>query len=125
MDVDYERLSKAVAATVRALEEGSKEPTRRPRVQIRVVRDLQGEVTAGPFCFRADAARDAGGFGEHARPMDYLLGGLASCQQMWCLEAGFRPLVHELTLSVSEWSSQRLEPETYPPVLPHLLSIVA
>ena len=57
MDVDYERLSKAVAATVRALEEGSKQPMRRPRVQIRVVRDLQGEVTAGPFCFRADAAR--------------------------------------------------------------------
>jgi len=32
MDVDYERLSKAVAATVRALEEGSKQPMRLSRV---------------------------------------------------------------------------------------------
>jgi len=114
MDVDYERLSKAVAATVRALEEGSKEPTRRPRVQIRVVRDLQGEVTAGPFCFRADAARDAGGFGEHARPMDYLLGGLASCQQMWCLRwaaqsgISFTELIIEAE-SVFSWRGEYLQ----------------
>jgi uncharacterized OsmC-like protein len=85
VDIDYKRLSDAVAATVRALRAGSKEPIRRPHAQIRVVRDLQGEVTAGPFRFRTDAAPDAGGFGEHPRPMDYLLGALTSCQQMWCL----------------------------------------
>ena len=85
MDVDYKRLSTAVSTTVNALRDGTQEPIRRPHVQLRVVRDLQGEVTAGPFRFRADAARDAGGLGEHPRPMDYLLGALASCQQMWCL----------------------------------------
>jgi hypothetical protein len=47
MDVDYGRLEGAVAATVRALEAGPKAPTRRPYVQIAVVRDLQGEVAAG------------------------------------------------------------------------------
>lgn len=85
MEVEYKRLDAAVRATVEALRNGSKEPVRRPRAEIRIVRDLQGEVTAGPFRYRTDAARDAGGFGEHPRPMDYLLGALASCQQMWCL----------------------------------------
>lgn len=85
MQVDYERLNRAVAATIDEIRSGSKDPIRRPRAQLRVVRDLQGEVTAGPFRFRTDAARDAGGFGEHPRPMDYLLGALTSCQQMWCL----------------------------------------
>lgn len=85
MQVDYDRLKNAVAASVKALKDGTKQPTRRPRVQLRVVRDLQGEVTAGAFKFRTDAARDAGGFAEHPRPMDYLLGALASCAQMWCL----------------------------------------
>jgi uncharacterized OsmC-like protein len=85
MQIDYERLNSAVAETIHEIRSGSKDPVRRPRAQIRVVRDLQGEVTAGPFRFRTDAARDAGGFGEHPRPMDYLLGALASCQQMWCL----------------------------------------
>lgn len=85
MEVDYERLNRAVAATIDEIRNGSKEPIRRPRAQIRVVRDLQGEVTAGPFRFHTDAARDAGGFGEYPRPMDYLLGALTSCQQMWCL----------------------------------------
>ena len=85
MDVDYERLNKAVAATIREIRDGSKDPVRHPRARINVVRDLQGEVTAGPFRFRTDAALDAGGFGQHPRPMDYLLGALVSCQQMWCL----------------------------------------
>lgn len=85
MQVDYERLKQAVATTVQELAAGSKEPVRRPRVEVRAVRDLQGEITAGPFRFRTDAARDAGGFNEHPRPMDYLLGALAGCQQMWCL----------------------------------------
>jgi len=114
MDVDYERLGSAVAATVRALEEGSKEPTRRPHVRISVVRDLQGEVTAGPFRYRTDAARDAGGFGEHPRPMDYLLGALASCQQMWCLRWAaqhgirFSELVIEAG-SVFSWRGEYLQ----------------
>jgi uncharacterized OsmC-like protein len=85
MQIDYERLKNAVATSVKALKDGTKEPTRRPRVQLRVVRDLQGEVTAGKFKYGTDAARDAGGFAEHPRPMDYLLGALASCAQMWCL----------------------------------------
>jgi uncharacterized OsmC-like protein len=85
MDVDYERLNEAVTATMHEIRNGSKNPIRRPRVRIDVVRDLQGQVTAGAFRFRTDAALDAGGFGQHPRPMDYLLGALASCQQMWCL----------------------------------------
>ena len=114
MDVDYERLSNAVGATVSALRDGSKEPIRRPRVQIRVLRDLQGEVTAGPFRFRTDAARDAGGFGEHPRPMDYLLGALASCQQMWCLRWAAQRGIHfsELvieTASVFSWRGEYLQ----------------
>jgi uncharacterized OsmC-like protein len=114
MNVDYERLASAVEATVRELEEGAKEPVRRPRVRISVVRDLQGEVTAGRFRFRTDAARDAGGFGEHPRPMDYLLGALASCQQMWCLrwaaQRGIRfdELVIE-TGSVFSWRGEYLQ----------------
>jgi len=114
MEVDYKRLKNAVDATVRALEDGSKEPTRRPHVQMRVVRDLQGEVTAGPFRFRTDAARDAGGFGEHPRPMDYLLGALASCQQMWCLRwaaqrgTRFAELIIE-TESVFSWRGEYLQ----------------
>lgn len=114
MDVDYGRLESAVAATVRALEDGSKEPTRRPCVKIDVVRDLQGEVTAGPFRFRTDAAHDAGGFGEHPRPMDYLLGALASCQQMWCLRWAARRNLRfsELVIeagSVFSWRGEYLQ----------------
>jgi uncharacterized OsmC-like protein len=85
MKVDYERLKQSVAEIIREVEHGEKNPIRRPGVQLRVVRDLQGEVTAGPFTYRTDAALDAGGFAEHPRPMDYVLGALASCQQMWCL----------------------------------------
>ena len=114
MDVDYERLNDAVAATIHEIKDGSKDPIRRPRVKIRVVRDLQGEVTAGPFRFRTDAALDAGGFGEHPRPMDYLLGALASCQQMWCLRWAaqrgirFTELIIE-TESVFNWRGEYLQ----------------
>lgn len=114
MQVDYERLKHTVEATVRELEAGSKEPVRRPHVEIRVLHDLQGEVTAGPFRFRTDAARDAGGFGEHPRPMDYLLGALTSCQQMWCLrwaalrEIHFTNLVIEAEATFS-WQGEYLQ----------------
>lgn len=85
MNIDYKRLKESVAAIVHEVESGEKDPIRRPTVRLRVVRDLQGEATAGPFIFRTDAAIDAGGFAEHPRPMDYVLAALASCQQMWCL----------------------------------------
>jgi Predicted redox protein, regulator of disulfide bond formation len=85
MNIDYKRLKESVAAIVHEVESGEKDAIRRPTVRLRVVRDLQGEATAGPFIFRTDAAIDAGGFAEHPRPMDYLLAALASCQQMWCL----------------------------------------
>lgn len=85
MNIDYKRLKESVAAIVHEVESGEKDPIRTPKVRLRVVRDLQGEATAGPFVFRTDAAVDAGGFAEHPRPMDYLLAALASCQQMWCL----------------------------------------
>jgi uncharacterized OsmC-like protein len=85
MNVDYKRLKESVAAIAHEVESGEKDPIRKPTVRLRVVRDLQGEATAGPFIFRTDAAVDAGGFAEHPRPMDYLLAALASCQQMWCL----------------------------------------
>ena len=114
MDVDYERLNEAVAATIREIRDGSKDPVRHPRARINVVRDLQGEVTAGPFRFRTDAALDAGGFGQHPRPMDYLLGALASCQQMWCLRWAaqrgirFTRLVIEAE-SVFSWRGEYLQ----------------
>jgi uncharacterized OsmC-like protein len=114
MQIDYDRLKNAVATSVQALKDGKKEPIRNPRVQLRVVRDLQGEVTAGAFKYRTDAARDAGGFAEHPRPMDYLLGALASCAQMWCLrwaaERGvrFADLAIE-TESVFSWRGEYLQ----------------
>lgn len=85
MEIDYERLKHHIEETVREVAEGRKDPVRRPSARLTVVRGLQGEVQTGKFRFRTDAALDAGGFGEHPRPMDYLLGGLTSCMQMWCL----------------------------------------
>ncbi|MCC7079332.1 MAG: OsmC family protein [Burkholderiales bacterium] len=114
MDVDYKRLDTAVATTMREIREGAKDPVRRPRARIDVVRDLQGEVTAGAFRFRTDAAVDAGGFGQHPRPMDYLLGALASCVQMWCLRWAaqrgirFTRLVIEAE-SVFDWRGEYLQ----------------
>ncbi len=114
MQVDYKRLSDAIAATVHEIKAGTKDPIRHPRAQIRVVRDLQGEVTAGPFRFRTDAALDAGGFAAYPRPMDYLLGALASCQQMWCLRwaalrgTRFTDLVIEAE-STFDWRGEYLQ----------------
>lgn len=114
MQIDYERLNHAVATTIDEIKSGTKDPIRRPCVRICIVRDLQGEVTAGPFHFRTDAAHDAGGFGEHPRPMDYLLGALASCQQMWCLrwaaQSGIRfdELIIE-TESIFSWRGEYLQ----------------
>lgn len=85
MNVDYEVLEAHVEETMREVANGSKHPIRTPKVRLEVVKGLQGEVTAGKFVYRTDAAVDAGGYAEHPRPMDYLLGALASCQQMWCL----------------------------------------
>ena len=68
MNIDYKRLKESVAAIVHEVESGEKDAIRRPTVRLRVVRDLQGEATAGPFIFRTDAAIDAGGFAEHPRP---------------------------------------------------------
>jgi uncharacterized OsmC-like protein len=107
MDIDYARLKQHVQHTVEELAAGRMEPIRRPSAQLQVVRGLQGEVTTGKFRFRTDAAVDAGGFAEHPRPMDYLLGGLASCQQMWCLRwaaLNGRSFTHLAIATESEFS---------------------
>jgi uncharacterized OsmC-like protein len=113
MNIDYQRLKESVAAIVHEVESGEKDPIRRPAVRLRAVRDLQGEVTAGRFVFRTDAAVDAGGFAEHPRPMDYVLAALASCQQMWCLrwaaqnDVSLADLVIQ-TQSVFSWRGEYL-----------------
>jgi uncharacterized OsmC-like protein len=113
MNIDYKRLKESVAAIVHEVESGEKDPIRKPTVRLRVVKDLQGEATAGPFVFRTDAAVDAGGFAEHPRPMDYVLAALASCQQMWCLrwaaqnDAVLSDLVIQ-TQSVFSWRGEYL-----------------
>jgi uncharacterized OsmC-like protein len=113
MNVDYKRLKESVAAIIHEVESGEKDPIRTPMVRLGVVRDLQGEATAGPFVFRTDAAADAGGFAEHPRPMDYVLAALASCQQMWCLrwaaqnDVVLADLVIE-TQSVFSWRGEYL-----------------
>jgi uncharacterized OsmC-like protein len=85
IDVNFERIKQSITKAAEGVRDGRKEPIRKPRIKLSIVKDLQGEVTAGKFVYRTDAALDAGGFAEHPRPMDLLLGGLASCQQMWCL----------------------------------------
>lgn len=114
MEVDYAGLKASVAHTIHEVASGAKDPVRRPTVRLQVVRGLQGSVTAGKFTYRTDAAIDAGGFAEHPRPMDYLLGALASCQQMWCLrwaalnDRRFSNLVIEAQ-SVFSWRGEYLE----------------
>ena len=113
MNIDYQRLKQSVADIVHEVESGEKDPIRTPKVRLRVLKDLQGEAQAGPFTFRTDAAVDAGGFAEHPRPMDYLLGALASCQQMWCLRwaAQNGVVLQELvieTQSVFSWRGEYL-----------------
>lgn len=85
MIADFDRLKDAVERTARELRDGSKQPERARAVELRVVAHLETEVTAGEFSFRVDAATDAGGAACQPRPMDYVLGGLVSCAQMWCL----------------------------------------
>lgn len=85
LNVNFSQIKDSITRAADGVRDGRKEPVRKPRVKLKVLKDLQGEVTAGKFVFRGDAAVDAGGSAEYARPMDYLLGGLAHCQQMWCL----------------------------------------
>ncbi len=85
MNVDYKRISVAVSKTIAELRDGKKQPERRREVKLRTISGLQSHVEAGDLSFRVDASEDAGGKAEYPRPMDYLLGGLVSCQQMWCL----------------------------------------
>jgi uncharacterized OsmC-like protein len=85
MDPDYELLEGAIVQTIEDLRSGAKSPNRARRLSLRVVENLESEITNGEYNFRVDAAIDAGGAGKHARPMDYVLGGLLSCQHMWCL----------------------------------------
>jgi uncharacterized OsmC-like protein len=82
---DFERLKAAVERTAEELRRGDKRPERTRRVALRVVAHLETEVATDEFSFRVDAAADAGGGARAPRPMDYVLGGLVSCQQMWCL----------------------------------------
>jgi uncharacterized OsmC-like protein len=94
MNVDYPRLSKAIETTIEELRDGTKSAERVRRVSLRVKEGLEGIVSNGEYAFGVDAAIDAGGDGKYARPMDYVLGGLLSCTQMWCLRfaaaKGFR-----------------------------------
>ncbi len=85
IDVDYSKLHAAVEETIWHLQTGDKSPERARKVSLEVVRDLEGVVSNGEYEFGIDAAIDAGGRGSFARPMDYVLGGLLSCVQMWCL----------------------------------------
>ncbi len=85
MIADFDRLKDAVERTAAELRSGKKRPERARTVELRVVGHLETEIATGEFTFRVDAATDAGGDARHPRPMDYVLGGLVSCQQMWCL----------------------------------------
>jgi uncharacterized OsmC-like protein len=85
MNADYELLERAIAQTVSELKSGVKTPDRARKLELQVISNLESEIVTDEFTFRVDAAIDAGGAGKHPRPMDYVLGGLLSCQQMWCL----------------------------------------
>ena len=85
MIADFHRLKDAVERTAAELRSGKKRPERARTVELRVIGHLETEIATGEFTFRVDAATDAGGDARHPRPMDYVLGGLVSCQQMWCL----------------------------------------
>ena len=100
MDVDYGRLSRAIDTTIEELRTGAKNAERIRRVALRPGDGLEGYVSNGEYEFGVDAARDAGGEGKFARPMDYVLGGLLSCAQMWCLRfaAGRDVVIDDLAL---------------------------
>jgi len=82
---DFARLESAVTRTKQELLSGEKEPDRARKAELRVIRDLESEISTGEFTFRVDAGIDAGGGARHPRPMDYVIGGMLSCQEMWCL----------------------------------------
>ena len=114
MKVDYSRLERAVDITVQHLRSGEKRPERARSVTLRVVEDLEGIVTNGEYEFGIDAAVDAGGRGKYARPMDYVLGGLLSCQHMWCLRwaAGNNVTFQDLRLAATghfTWRGEYLD----------------
>ena len=85
MIANFPRLHDAIAQTVVELRSGEKKPDRARKAELRIVADLETEISTDQFSFRADAAVDAGGGARHPRPMDYVVGGLLSCQEMWCL----------------------------------------
>lgn len=85
MIADFDRLANAIVQTTQELRSGKKKPERARVAELRVIADLEAEITTGEFTFRVDAGTDAGGGARYPRPMDYVLGGLLSCQQMWCL----------------------------------------
>lgn len=85
MNANYELLERAVDETIRELKSGAKSPDRARKLSLRVVENLESEISTGEYSFNVDAAVDAGGGAKYPRPMDYLLGGLMSCAQMWCL----------------------------------------
>lgn len=85
MDVNYERLRAAIDETIESLKSRAKTPERTRKAKLDVVANLESEIGTGEYSFRSDASIDAGGGAKHPRPMDYLLGALLSCQQMWCV----------------------------------------
>jgi uncharacterized OsmC-like protein len=85
MQVDYALLKQRLDSTIRELRGGHKTADRARKVELRHIANFESEVSNSEFAFRVDAAKDAGGTGAYARPMDYVLGGLLSCQHMWCL----------------------------------------
>lgn len=85
MIADFDKLEKAIVQTTHDLQTGKKKPDRTRTAELRIIADLETEISTGEFTFRVDAATDAGGAAKHPRPMDYVLGGLLSCQEMWCL----------------------------------------
>ena len=85
MNVNYERLRAAIDETIESLKSSAKTPERTRKAKLDVVANLESEISTGEYSFRGDASIDAGGGAKHPRPMDYLLGALLSCQQMWCV----------------------------------------
>jgi uncharacterized OsmC-like protein len=85
MDVNYEQLRATIDKTIEGLKAKSILSDRSRKVRLEVISDLETEIHAEGHSFRCDASIGLGGGAKHPRPMDYLLGGLLSCQQMWCM----------------------------------------
>lgn len=85
MDVDHESLRTAVSTTIEGLRSKAIAHDRTRKVTLQVIAGLETELNTGEYSFRCDASSNLGGGAKHPRPMDYLLGGLLSCQEMWCL----------------------------------------